>query len=70
VALHGIRDAGARGIGDFDIGIRQAPHHECSHEQQKEYGQYEGEFYEGLPNVVAEGIAMRHQDCPPFPEIL
>jgi hypothetical protein len=70
VALHGIRDSGARGIGDFDVDIRQAPHLDCSHEQQKEYRQYQGELYKGLPNVLADGNAMRYHHRPPFPETL
>jgi hypothetical protein len=68
VALHGIRDSSACGVGDFDVGIGYAPHLDSSHEQENEYRQYQGEFYEGLTSVLADGNALRSHDRPPLSE--
>jgi hypothetical protein len=70
MALHGIRDAGSRGIGNFDVGIRQTRDLDSADDQQNEHRQYKGEFYKGLPIVVADVNALRSHDRPPFSETI
>jgi hypothetical protein len=51
VVLRGVGDSSTRSVRDLDARICQASDLDRSDQQQDEYRQDKGEFYEGLPFV-------------------